>query len=461
MLPAVVSFIAVLVARADVIEQLPPGDAIHMLQRRAMMKPTVECGGSDCELRSSQPRLEAILLEADSVQEEKTTRGSGGSWLQHPVVFRTRVPDEAFAKASKQTIKEDGAAEEIVTDGGSFNPDAFSYGKINEHAPSSDKRSSNATVTPDLVVKQPAKCVVWHSQHKSAGFLIEKVLEWIPLKNSGLDEDEWKTSHDCKFKCDRQTWNCDTQRCEQEQKNFHYSCDKDYYVAIQGYVATLTGQKAYGMAGKGPCVWATMSLEPGARLRSSLYYCKYAWNNDPLCGKGEGRADPNNATIQEWAKHWGNYLFRELMYHPELKALAQSQTDYKLGEFDCRDQPWVQFKDQLNGGDDPRTQSGKSNLKALRAHLEGKSRKLYDVFGVVEMWNETMDAFDQVMPLEEHSWGDATGGMDDDDHGSSEWKAEENAALEKARKDPVVLAELAADIELYNEVIVPQFQRFG
>jgi hypothetical protein len=34
---------------------------------------------------------------------------------------------------------------------------------------------------------------------------------------------------------------------------------------------------------------------------------------DPLCGS---RLDPNNATVHQWAEHWGNFLLRELMLYP-------------------------------------------------------------------------------------------------------------------------------------------------
>lgn len=226
---------------------------------------------------------------------------------------------------------------------------------------------------------------------------------------------------------------------------------------MSGYVPRLSGSADWGHAGGGPCVWATMSREPVSRLISALFYCRHGWDNDPLCGKS--RLLAKDATIQSWAKHWGNYLFRELMWHPELYSIASSRSDFK--DDTCSDQdPWIQFKDQLNGGDDLSTKSGRLNFEAVKDALSYESRKpLYDVWGVVEMWNLTMAAFDERFPFEGLNWFQATvhGKCN---HGSDHWKDEEKKALEEARKDPVVLKALEADIYLYNKVIVPNFNRY-
>jgi hypothetical protein len=204
---------------------------------------------------------------------------------------------------------------------------------------------------------------------------------------------------------------------------------------------------------------------------SAFYYCKYGWNNDPLCGSGA--LDPNTATLHEFAKHWGNFLFREFLWFPELRALAESRADYKP-ETRCEDKawqdPWVAYKEQLNGGDDPRTLSGAANFREVKKRLS--SGKLYDVYGVLEKYNETMALFDEHLPFESTSWmyenlvhgmhalhgsagRDGNGNKDE----SVGWKADEENDIEHARTDPLILAELAADIELYKDVILPMFEK--
>jgi len=60
------------------------------------------------------------------------------------------------------------------------------------------------------------------------------------------------------------------------------------------------------------CRWFTMVREPIDRLVSSYFHCKLN-AMDPLCASSILNA--KRATIEQWAEHWGNYLFRELMLH--------------------------------------------------------------------------------------------------------------------------------------------------
>jgi len=143
------------------------------------------------------------------------------------------------------------------------------------------------------------------------------------------------------------------------------------------------------------------------------------------------------------------------MLNTDLHAFAMSQPDFNVSSKNCHNEAWVQQKDQFNGGDDPRTASGKKNLVEVTKHLKGKASPLYDVYGVVEMWNETMTLFDDKLPLAK-SWVGA-GGKLHAGHGSRDYKAEEEKLLAQAKKDPVILEELQADITLYHDVIVPMF----
>lgn len=309
---------------------------------------------------------------------------------------------------------------------------------------------------PETFSTVPPTCVVYHSQHKSAGRTIEATLGCQPLKGSGFSAKGWRPPEIGKHigVCDNETWDCERQACN-ISKDWDYEPSQLTRIAYRGYTGTLVGSEDFGRPGDGRCVWATMAREPISRLLSAFYYCKYGWNKDPLCGNS--RLEAANATIHQFAKHWGNYLFRELMWHDDLLKFAQKQKTFRF-QHSCSNEPWLQFKDRLNGGDDPRTESGKANLEEVKKHLLGHASPLYDVFGVVEMWNETMAMFDDKMPLTDFTWADFTATFKAS-HGSDAWKAEEKRALEKAQKDPVLLSELAGDLDLYWSVIRPALKR--
>merc|ERR1712187_800998 len=172
---------------------------------------------------------------------------------------------------------------------------------------------------------------------------------------------------------------------------------------------------------------ATVSREPVSRLISAYFYCRNRAARDPLCGSS--RIDVNDATIHQFAEHWGNYLFRELLWYPELNQLAASRPDYNSSAVDCANtarEPWLQLKDKLNGGDDLRTKSGAMNFKAVKNSLA--AGKLYDFVGVLERWNETMAIFDKRVELAENrTWQEV--GQHHQSHGSEAWDKEEKIAL--------------------------------
>jgi len=313
-------------------------------------------------------------------------------------------------------------------------------------------------------------CVVWHSQHKSGGLVMESIISHRKAADV-IRPDVYR----CDVVSGDENWNCKAQECMHGIK----ADRKNDRVAIRGYTPVLEGRPEWS---HDKCTWVTMSREPIARLVSAAFYCKYDKPGDPLCGRT--RIDAQTATIRDWAKHWGNYLFRELLWFPDLHAHAKSRRDFG-SDFNCTDAPWLQLKDQLKGGDDPRTRSGRKNLAAVKERLGGKGPRLYDVHGVLEKWNDTMKLFDHHVPLVVGTWAERAAGRTG--HRSDMYKAKEQEALkhargddlkelapssyhrdghishlydaaladalEEARKDPEVVAELAADIELYDMIV--------
>lgn len=154
---------------------------------------------------------------------------------------------------------------------------------------------------------------------------------------------------------------------------------------------------------------------------------------------------------------------RELMWHPDLYVIARGRPDFLPEELDCFADPWVQYKIQLNGGDDIQTESGKANLAAVAERLsaENGTEPLYNVYGVLERWDETMAMFDAWMPLEHnYHWARQVANHPNAlSHGSDAWKEENDQLVEEATHNKRINKALAGDLYLYNEVILPMFDR--
>merc|ERR1719387_1922018 len=76
------------------------------------------------------------------------------------------------------------------------------------------------------------------------------------------------------------------------------------------------------------CHSFTLFREPIARLVSAYFYCRGFGHGDQLCASDQLNA--REATIEQFADHWGNYLFRQLLLLGEevenIHALIQSAT---------------------------------------------------------------------------------------------------------------------------------------
>lgn len=319
------------------------------------------------------------------------------------------------------------------------------------------------------------KCVVFHAQHKSAGKTIINVFKTKELEAAIGSE----ANHTNRFSCDFSTWDCKQNTCSELCDGIGgwlNGCvsEKSNRVVYNGYALRLAGNVNFGSAGTGPCAWATMSREPVSRLVSAFLYCKHVTRKrDPLCGLGSSALDVSEASIQDFAKYWGNYLFREFLWHPELFKLAASRDDF-IDDAKCNEKiaspimprdshltaitgpraPWQTLQMQLNGGDDPRTPSGAANMKAVEEYL--LSGKLYDVIGLVEEWESSMNLFDRFIPLAASKWTGAAAEQIQT-HGSETYEEEEKMLLREAANDTEVLDAIAGDIHLYKNVIAPKF----
>ena len=298
--------------------------------------------------------------------------------------------------------------------------------------------------------------ICFHNQHKSAGVTFSTAAWNTPTLASGLSRSAWKFERG-RWECEWRQWNASSKACE-------YSL----WLATQRKRArpeiaptVLYGGFAPGAAelrafARDRCVWLTVFREPLARLVSSLHYCRHK-RFDPLCASAD--LEPRNATLREWAAHWGNYALRGVLLYPPLARRALPATLATVARpldspFRNRNSVWLENKRAMAGGDDPATARGRANLDAAKKLL--REGALYDAVGVLERLNATCELFDAAAPLVE-PWRDALARATED-HGSAAWRELERAELEQAKDDAVVRAAIAGDLELYHDAVVPLFE---
>mmetsp|Transcript_9313 Transcript_9313/g.28532 ORF Transcript_9313/g.28532 Transcript_9313/m.28532 type:complete len:261 (-) Transcript_9313:409-1191(-) len=221
------------------------------------------------------------------------------------------------------------------------------------------------------------------------------------------------------------------------------------------------------------CRWYTFMRDPVSRLASALFYCQNHPDpvKDPLCG-GQRLEITTDWTMHDMADHWGNRLFRELLFLRENAALAaMNSADASTNSTDLACVPWPADRDPTSGasevpwmrwrralrtmgcGDEPTSPVGAANLEVVISRIS--DGRLYDAVGIVEHFAESAALFDCRIPIwweADAKWGPVLA-RHHTSHNSETWKAEESRAFAQARTDPYVLDKLEADILIYNTAV--------
>jgi hypothetical protein len=240
--------------------------------------------------------------------------------------------------------------------------------------------------------------------------------------------------------CDDFNFDMSIRRCQDTEVVDPISALARPRILMNGFALTMASTPLWS---RDNCMWLTMFRDPVARLVSALFFCR-RFSFDPLCGDKSGQWF-KETTVAEMAQYWGPYLMREMLLHPRLTPMIGSRT---RNQWRDNQRVWQRWRDELRGGDNMETLAGKQNLQSVLAALP----ELFDVFGVIEEFDLSMSLFDCVVPLHDSSWKTATSNNRESE-GSSEFKNEEDAALEYARKDPTVLKALSADIAIYDRAL--------
>ena len=328
---------------------------------------------------------------------------------------------------------------------------------------------------------QPAastpSCIVFHEQHKSAGSTIIHVLRAhgsVALASHQVGTKQHAALSDIRrgialTRCDTATWSLNAATCS-FAKRFAYMRSDGGRILMGGYAMALAAHESFH---RPRCKWMTIFREPISRLVSSYLYCRRLTKDrklrpDPLCANGVLNA--SSASIEEWAEHWGNFLLRELLLHPKLRPRRLENSLERALQIDPvrangsvagdggkLTAVWMLHKLVLKGADDPRTRAGEDALRSAAALLNSSS--MFDGFGVVERWKESMQRFDHLMPLGgPGTWlNESTAHRNDHKSGLS--KDQEAQILRAAKVSSVVREALRGDLYLYHNVVLPLFDR--
>lgn len=210
--------------------------------------------------------------------------------------------------------------------------------------------------------------------------------------------------------------------------------DKHVQAAMGGYV--MGGGAALlsnlGCSTLKQCHSFTFFREPIARLVSAYVYCKGHGHDDQLCASNHLNA--RTATIEQFADHWGNYLFRQLLLVGEEADRVQALF-FDVGH--SKTPTWYTQKQQLAGYD-----TLSQGNRSLHVFIDAMPR-LFSMIGLVENFDESTSFMQAFMPgIQACKIKNAVR--------SPKEKEEEMTLLKSARENNQVQKSLAADIKIYE-----------
>ena len=182
-----------------------------------------------------------------------------------------------------------------------------------------------------------------------------------------------------------------------------------------------------------------------------------------MCGASV--VDARRVSLEIFADHWGNAMFRELLMFdwPHSRAcgvrcLATASNPSTVARALRAPFPpvWLIYKLALNGTDDPR-RGGAATVALQRVATAIRAGHLFDVLGIVEQFQLSMAAFDCMLPLAGNRTWVSESTFHYTSHNSKQHANESERLLAQARKSTAIRGALAADLELYHTAVLPTF----
>ena len=341
---------------------------------------------------------------------------------------------------------------------------------------------ANTTLGPARARRRSARggCVVLLHLHKSAGTSLLR-----PLGVHGVARRRARgctTATPTSTRRRAASWRWRNGRASEEAAPAATHPRLDYdnaYLYFGGYCKRWRRRRRAQQRG---CLRVAALREPVARLVSAMLYCararpKVAYRaedgGDVLCG------NRSSGSPEEWAAHWGSYLWRQLALEPALfAALAtcpRSGGGRRAGDAPClrrtraagwraggrqvggrrgggRQAGWRRVRGSMDGAarffgandDGVSTAAGRSALRATVDRM--RSGTLFDVVGIVEEWDDTMALFDALLPLSGgRRWASTAAAVT---HGSAAGRP--RSARRSRPRETVVAQWLRADAQLYE-----------
>jgi len=295
-----------------------------------------------------------------------------------------------------------------------------------------------------------SSCYAIVAQHKSAGQTINGILSLFAKSVS------WKF-----FACDdnmnRYLYRHQNRCCLDPSGHETNQALPPPRIIVQGYSHTMEKFSFFKLDN---CMWSTMFRNPMSRLISAKFYCTEQ-SNDALCGSRNSSFFHESSNV-EFAKYWGNFQFTNLLLHPRLAPfLSIGPSAKRIGKIHpapkgMEMKGWQIFRQELDGGDNPRTQAGAQNLELVRYFLP----LLFDEIGVLELYSQSWALFDCGMPLGGTTW-EKQASKNSVPHYQKN-KADERLAIADAlnTNDPLVRDEISGDIRIYEDAVAIVKSRF-
>ena len=263
--------------------------------------------------------------------------------------------------------------------------------------------------------------------------------------------------------CDAFTWSWSLESCGKDLEINNSMLAKYHQITFHGSYTPILAAHLPQALGHSHCTWVTMFREPISRLVSAYAYCKHSKGFDALCGATV--VDARRSSLEKFAAHWGNALFRELLMfnwpvNTSCGVLCQARAtkaETVARAMRATFSPvWLIQKVALNGTDNPQQRSDPTLNRVISAVA---SLELFDVVGVVEQFSLSMKAFDCLVPLARNRSWQREASTHHSSHHSESYANESRRLLHQARTSLAIQRYLQADINIYHRGVLPAYQK--
>jgi len=299
--------------------------------------------------------------------------------------------------------------------------------RVKRDVTSEDRKQQQGTVTD---VRR--KCVVFMHVTKSGGNTLKNVFKNSPWFGKG----SYRTGN--RGTCYSVAWRHD--RC----------------VGMRG--GLFIGDSVLGsdwVLAQPNCTWVAMMRHPVTRLVSAYTHCRRRSVHytvqpylDQLCAPHQ--YDWFNLDILDFAKVWGNNLFRQLLLSDfrDSRSMRMAEGRSICPVKGARCESWLQQSILLEGLEE--LTSPESEARLERAIRDLKTQ--FNLIGLLEHYDESLELFQRALPGAD-LLNTLKKKVKISTHGSGKTKDEATLLLERVWNDPGIMDLMRADLIIYEECV--------